>query len=303
MRVDLRRMECFVAVAELLSFTRAADRLGIAQPWLSAEIRKLEADLGYPLFDRGTRHVAVTQEGKHLLPHAQAMLEQVLRVEAAAQALRRAQAGHLRIGAPAYSAHVTERYQLIRQFMDRYPQWTVEVENDWTPRLLPQLLRGDLDVAFLLAPFPNAGLDARLLRREPNHLLVPLEHPGAHGPVLDMNSLRHARIAAWRRAINPALFDHSYAPLIAAGAELVPAPEIADAAMWEFAFRHRLMLLTVGWQVPPFADEDYVELPIEGDLIVTELYVVRRTGAHSGPVDAFWRLLLQEHSPTTIQPI
>jgi DNA-binding transcriptional LysR family regulator len=48
-RIDLRRIECFVAVAEQLSFTRAADQLSIARPWLSAEIRKLEADLGYAL--------------------------------------------------------------------------------------------------------------------------------------------------------------------------------------------------------------------------------------------------------------
>jgi DNA-binding transcriptional LysR family regulator len=299
MRVDLRRIECFVAVAEQLSFTRAADRLCIAQPWLSAEIRRFEADLGYALFDRGTRHVALTDEGRHLLPHARALLEDALRLEAAAQALSRAQAGRLRIGAPAYSAQVTERYQLIRQFMERYPHWTVVVENDWTLRLLPQLLRGELDVAFLLAPFPNDGLDSRLLRREPSRVLVPLEHPAAGGPTLDLGSLRHTRVAVWRREINPGLFDHSYGPLIAAGAELVPTPEIADPAMREFAFRHRLLLLTSAWQAPVSADAGYVELPIEGDPIVTELYVVRRAGVHSAAVDAFWQLVSLDREPTS----
>jgi DNA-binding transcriptional LysR family regulator len=107
-------------------------------------------------------------------------------------------------------------------------------------RLLPQLLRGDLDVAFLLAPFPNDGLEMRLLRRQPSRVLVPIEHPGAQGPTVSLDSFRDARVAPWRRDINPGLFDHTYSHLIAAGAELVPAPEIADSAMREFAFRQAI---------------------------------------------------------------
>jgi hypothetical protein len=101
----------------------------------------------------------------------------------------------------------------------------------------------------------------------------------------------------------PALFDHSYAPLIAAGAELVPAPEIAESAMREFASRHRLLLLTAGWNTPGSADSDFVELPIQGDPVVSELYVVRRSGVHSRAVDAFWQLVSDDRSQAALQSI
>src|SRR5919199_2589864 len=111
--LDLRQLEFFVAVAEELSFTRAAERLHVAQPWLSAEVRKLETDLGYPLFDRSTRHVALTPEGRHLVPHAHAILDRVAAYQAAAQALLRNRGGQLRIGAPTTGSHLPERYLLV----------------------------------------------------------------------------------------------------------------------------------------------------------------------------------------------
>src|SRR5258708_22710327 len=73
--MEIRRLRYFVAVAEELSFTRAAERLHIAQPPLSIQIRALEQEIGARLFDRDHRHVYVTQAGKHLLDPARPILE------------------------------------------------------------------------------------------------------------------------------------------------------------------------------------------------------------------------------------
>ena len=76
--MEIRRLRYFVAVAEELSFTRAAERLHIAQPPLSIQIRALEQEVGARLFDRDQRHVYLTQAGKHLLKRARSILDFVV---------------------------------------------------------------------------------------------------------------------------------------------------------------------------------------------------------------------------------
>src|SRR5919201_6893189 len=250
MRLDLRQLEFFVAVAGELSFTRAAERLHVAQPWLSAEVRKLETDLGYPLFDRSTRHVALTPEGRHLVPHAHAILDRVAAYEAAAQALLRGRGGRLRIGAPTTGSHLPERYLLVDRFMELYPHVRIEIENDRSVRLPGQALRGEVDVAFVWSPFPSEGLEARLVRRTVYSVLLPVEHELANRNVVTLQDLRHERLAAFPRELNPGLFDQIYGPLLAIGVELVEVPEASEAMMLAFADRQRLAVLWADWGAP-----------------------------------------------------
>ena len=291
MHLDFRQLEFFVAVAEELSFTRAAERLHVAQPWLSAEVRKLEAGLGYPLFERSTRHVALTQEGRHLLPHARAVLDRAAAYEAAARALLRGRRGRLRIGAPTTGSQLPERYLLIDRFMELYPHVSVEIENDWSVRLVGQALCGAVDVAFVWAPFPSEGLEARLVRRTVYSALLPVEHEMANRNVVTLQDLRHERVAAFPRELNPGLFDQLYGPLLAIGVELVEAPEASDAMLLALADRQRLAVLRTDWGAPSGFPARLVERPIEGHPITTEFYAVRCAGQHTALCDAFWALL------------
>src|SRR5258708_28324015 len=98
--MEIRRLRYFVAVAEELSFTRAAERLHIAQPPLSIQIRALEQEVGARLFDRDQRHVFLTQAGKHLLVRAREILAAV---EGAKAAVKRAQLRALHLRFPAFN--------------------------------------------------------------------------------------------------------------------------------------------------------------------------------------------------------
>src|SRR4051812_3869475 len=98
MTPDLRQLRYFLAVAEELNFTRAAERLHMAQPPLSAAIRQLEEQLGVGLFERTTREVKLTPAGRVLLDRAPALLADAEELVAAVQAVERGAAGRLRLG-------------------------------------------------------------------------------------------------------------------------------------------------------------------------------------------------------------
>src|ERR687884_192443 len=96
--LDTRLLRAFVAVAEELSFTRAAQRLFLAQQALSAQVRQLEARVGLKLFERTTRRVTLTDAGERLLPHARAVLEALGTATEELDALRRSERTTLRVG-------------------------------------------------------------------------------------------------------------------------------------------------------------------------------------------------------------
>src|ERR1700737_2226494 len=96
--MELRRLRYFVAVAEELSFTRAAERLHIAQPPLSIQIKALEQEVGAQLFDRDQRHVFLTQAGKHLLDRARGILASVEAAKEEGRGAALGGAGHLILG-------------------------------------------------------------------------------------------------------------------------------------------------------------------------------------------------------------
>jgi DNA-binding transcriptional LysR family regulator len=173
--LDLRLLRAFVAVAEELHFTRAANRLYVAQQALSRDIRRLEAQVGAPLFARSTRRVTLTADGERLLVHARSLLALN---DAALTELRGASRPLLVdvIGEGLTAARIVEAVRVAA------PQFEFTMRfGGGLGAALPQLLAGRLDVAFgrtegLGRPFPTE-LTRRLVRYEPLALLIPDGHP------------------------------------------------------------------------------------------------------------------------------
>jgi DNA-binding transcriptional LysR family regulator len=177
--VDSRQLEYFVAVAEELSFTRAAQRLFTVQSTVSAGIRALESDLKTTLFDRSTRRVVLSTAGQALLPEAKAALEALDRARAAVEEASSGLRGNIRIGTLARLSLVNMA-ELLGAFHRKYPLVEVQVATSPTGStgLADDVRRGRLDIALLGLPRPELpGLDIRDIATVPFVALVPSTHP------------------------------------------------------------------------------------------------------------------------------
>lgn len=174
--LDTRLLRAFVTVAEELNFTRAAERLTLAQQALSAQVRQLEARVGARLFERTTRKVELTADGERLLPHARAVLEALDAGFAELEAARREAGSVLRIGLSA-TAMVPLTGETMRRFSERHPEVRLVVTNAGLDRPAAGLHEGLVDVAFVRRPFRDDGLSMVTLLTEGRFAVLPKDHP------------------------------------------------------------------------------------------------------------------------------
>ncbi|WP_433305082.1 LysR family transcriptional regulator [Actinoplanes sp. CA-030573] len=177
--MEQRQLQYFVAVAEELSFTRAAQRTHAVQSTVSASIRALERHLGAPLFERSTSKVALTEAGTALLPEARRALDALDQARAVVAGLREGLTGSLRVGTLSGLTAV-DLPGLVSDFRGRHPgvRLSLSMAAGGTDGLLAALRARELDVAFVAvqaASVPDLHLEP-IAEFQPR-LLVPAGHP------------------------------------------------------------------------------------------------------------------------------
>lgn len=190
---DLRQLRYFVAVAEELSFTRAAARLHMTQQPLSASIQRFEAELGVDLFHRTTRRVELTDAGKALLEPARIALQAVEDALAAARAAGTGIAGELHFGLSTGARYGLE--PLFAALDQRFPAVHLQTRHDSAVPLLAALRGGRLDVAVTFAAHIPDDLEHLRLRDEPGVLAVAADHPVANRHSIRLSELRDETFA------------------------------------------------------------------------------------------------------------
>lgn len=177
--IDLRRLRYFLLVSDELHFGRAAARLHIAQPPLTRQISALEADLGFRLFDRSTRNVTLTSEGRHFLPYARAVLEQVDLTASITSKLAAGSAGHLAVGYASSIALSDIFSQTIQTFCSAYPDVQLTVEEGASSSQWSQLIEGRLDIGMsrMQPPADDAEIQAICLDNEPLVAAIASDSP------------------------------------------------------------------------------------------------------------------------------
>lgn len=226
--LELRDLRYFLAVAEELNFTRAAERLHLAQQALSAAVRRLEGDLGVQLFTRSTRHVALTAAGEALMDAARHVLESAADAVDTATRAGRGRTGRLIIGFSTAAGSVPMVRGLIRRFAHSAPGIDIRLaEHDFSDPMAG-LLSGGSQIAFVFGPLPDDRLESVTVLEEPRLAAVASDHPLTQREELvaaDLTGLPWLRVPAPESAWTRFWFRH---PL----GEPQSGPEIRTADEW-----------------------------------------------------------------------
>lgn len=211
--MNLRRLRYFAVLAQERHFRRAADRLHIAQPGLSQQIKILEGELGATLFDRGPHGVTLTAAGQILLEEGVPLLGQIDRVEQRVREAVEQEQAELRI---AHTRSVVGALpdEAIARFAERHPRVRLVIDTGWTTHNLVMLRAGEVDVAFVRLPVADPG-DVQVLALGETELVavLPSSSPLAKRRALEPTDLRGLPIVSWPRAQAPGYFDDVQARL------------------------------------------------------------------------------------------
>ncbi|MFF8611458.1 LysR family transcriptional regulator [Streptomyces sp. NPDC015350] len=228
--IPLRQLHAFVVLAEELHFGRAAARLGIAQPPLSQQIRRLEDRVGHALFSREPGRVGLTPAGRELLPAAERALTGLADGLAAAREAGSGRAGRLRIGFAA-SLAPTVLPGLLRTFREGAPAVELDIREMTTTPQLAALRESTIDIGLLREPpAHDAELGFATVLTEPFVAVLPSGHPLAAQRTVRVEQLADCPFVLLPRAVGPSLYDRITGLCTAAGF----TPRVAQHAVeWQ----------------------------------------------------------------------
>lgn len=205
-QIELRHLRYVVAVADDLHFARAAQRLHLAAPSLSKQVRQLESRLGYPLFERGTRHVQLTRSGSAFVVAAREALNHVGLALTQSAAVSGIEPG---VTTAAYSPWAGLSWIVAaRNQLSQATGLSIAVRSESTASQLDSLLTGALDIGIVILPVEAVGLTVRALRREHVVLALPEGHPFSASEAIALKALANEPFIAMDAFLEPSLNRH-----------------------------------------------------------------------------------------------
>ena len=229
--MEIRQIEAFIAVAEELHFGNASIRLRMAQSPLSQTIRKLERSLGADLFVRSTRSVELTSAGHAFLPHARALLEQLMLAEQSVKVPDGMVYGNLTLGFTGVLNHMSLPV-LTRALRATYPQINLTlVGRVMTQEAVHRLDAGTLDLSFVGLPVDSTRIHSRLLAREAFGLVLPSAHPRAGETELELSQVANQPFITPPMSAGSVLYETTIRACNDAGFHPIIAQQISDPYM------------------------------------------------------------------------
>jgi DNA-binding transcriptional LysR family regulator len=268
--IELRHLRYFVAVAEELHFGRAAERLHLAQPPLSQQIRKLEDLLGYALFLRTSRSVTLTPAGEALLQRARRTLRNVQRDIDETRSIARGDVGSLHIGFIG-SAMLTTLPGIFRSYGKAFPRVRLYLHESFTAMVIEGLENGTLDAGILRDGDPWEGMHVTTIFSEPFVAVLPSTHPCAKQKSISIAMLRDEPFVYYPRSAGARAYEkpltlceeHGFRPQI-----------VQEASHWLTILR--LVASGLGVSIAPacvrrIASAEVVCIPLRGAKAVSNI--------------------------------
>lgn len=284
--VELRHLRYFVAVAEELHFGRAAERLHLAQPPLSQQIRRLEEMLGYPLFTRTSRAVHLTSAGEVLLQRARRTLRSVREDLEEVRSVGRGEVGFLKVGFVS-SIVLTALPGMLGKYRRQHPLVNLQLNEFYTSGVMRALERGTLDAGFLRDGGPAEGLVVETLFQEAFVAVVPVEHALATRKTISASDLRDEPFVFF----SPTAGSRAYEKPMSLCEEHGFRPRVVqEGSQWLTVLR--LVGVGLGVTIAPacvakIAGPDVVCLPMVGAKVLSEIELAYRSGEDREIVPAF----------------
>jgi len=299
--MELRHIRYFAAVAEELSFTKAAKRLKIAQPPLSRQIRALENELGVQLFERRSGKTFLTEAGGRFLDAARVVLQQVDVAVDVARQTKNGELGTVRVGFGKGLGDVVSL--VINQHMRVFPKIEIDVRDILSGHQSPALLGRTIDVGFSHGPAGSLDVASEKLFKESLSVVLARSNPLARRPYLRLKDLKHETLLLIERSISPRV--HDLALSLCRDAGLSPRIVLTESTIYDeagamMAASGKGVFVAVGKNPchPSFSDR-LVALNLRERLATLEVHVAWRKGETSPTILAFvetTKSLLQRES-------
>lgn len=276
--MELKQLEYFTVLCQELHFTRAAEKLGIAQPSLSQQIRLLEHEVGMPLFDRIGKQNILTDAGKILLDHSYSIFHEISQARAAISELQGLERGTLKIGALLTVVNYLLSPTVI-DFHNTYPNIELSVQGLRTGDIYKKLLQNELDLGITFLPLAYEDLDAIPLYKEDLAFAVPKDHIIAKEESVSLQVLKETSSILLpetyflRQVINEQCRLMNFAP----------KPVLEMTTMESIV---QMIDKGVGVTILPKAYLDYVNnnriktIPIQDPVITTQIGIAYRKNKH-----------------------
>jgi DNA-binding transcriptional LysR family regulator len=241
--MELRHLRCFVAVAEELSFRGAAEKLRMAQPPLSSQIKRLEEELGVQLLERTTRSVTLTHAGRVFLQEARAVLGASAQAEQRARDAQHGLAGTLRVGliAPVAGAWLAG---ILRRFRQQFPGVQLSLFDLTSTEQLSRLHEQQLDAGLLRPPISYPELDYRFVGESRQVLALPTGHRLAKKRRLEWKDFHEQELVLIHPSAQHGFYDAFFAECAKTGARPRPVQYAND-------IQTKMWLISAGFGIAP----------------------------------------------------
>lgn len=204
--IELRHLRYFIAVAEELHFGRAAEKLHMAQPPLSQQIRQLEEELGFQLFHRTKRSVQLTEAGIVFLEESRRMLRQLEQAVQIGRQVSRGERGQLVVGFVSSAAY-NVLPPILQAFRAAVPGVSLELHELTTDQQLQWLSEGRMDVGLVRPPVDDPMFQLKTIFEEPLVVALPQRHALAEAPKIPLKKLAGEAFVLFPRVLAPGLYD------------------------------------------------------------------------------------------------